>query len=254
MGIIRNLYFYPVTALSPQPLGSVTLEAGRGVPFDRVFALASAKSASKAAADEERWFYPWQRKHRLFRFWRSERHVKLQTSFDPATCRFTILKEGQLVHESDISESEGIAAAAAFFAKMYGLGSDSELTMLRSDADHFTENPVSLINLASVQDFEQRIGRAVNPLRFRANIYFDGWPAWSELDLVGSEVAAGEARLRIVGRTQRCAVTTIDPVSGVRDLFVPRLLMDHYGHADLGVYAEVIGAGKVRALDPLYTL
>jgi MOSC domain. len=35
------------------------------------------------------------------------------------------------------------------------------------------------------------VDATVNPLRFRGNVYVTGWPAWSELDLVGKEVSVG---------------------------------------------------------------
>ena len=110
-------------------------------------------------------------------------------------------------------------------------------------------NAVSLINLESVRDFAKRIGRPVDPMRFRANIYFDGWPPFSELDLVDKELAIGDARLKIVMRTRRCAATEVDPATSRRDIAVPRLLMNTYGHPDMGVYAEVLSEGVISPGD-----
>ena len=71
----------------------------------------------------------------------------------------------------------------------------------------------------------ERMGAAIDPLRFRANVYVDGWPAWSELDLVGQEIAVGgNARLKIVKRIVRCAATNVDPDTGIRDLAIPDAL------------------------------
>src|SRR5437762_2800107 len=47
---------------------------------------------------------------------------------------------------------------------------------------------VSLINLASIAALEGSIGAKVDPLRFRANVYFDGMPAWTELDWLEREI------------------------------------------------------------------
>ena len=43
---------------------------------------------------------------------------------------------------------------------------------------------VSIINLASVRAIENMVGHPVHPLRFRANLYVEGWPAWHEFDLL----------------------------------------------------------------------
>jgi hypothetical protein len=105
---------------------------------------------------------------------------------------------------------------------------------------------VSIINLASVAAVGTAIGRPVDPLRFRGNLYVAGWPAWHEFDLLETEITAGpSARLKIVKRIVRCAATEVDPQSGIRDLPIPRTLMDKFGHADCGVYAEVTAAGDI---------
>ena len=35
------------------------------------------------------------------------------------------------------------------------------------------------------------VGLPVHPLRFRANLYVGGWPAWHEFSLVGQELTIG---------------------------------------------------------------
>ena len=110
---------------------------------------------------------------------------------------------------------------------------------------------VSIINLTSVAAVEVAAGAAVHPLRFRGNVYVTGWPAWHEFDLLGRELAVGGARLKVVKRIQRCAATEVDPDTGIRDLPIPRTLMDNFGHADCGIYAEVIAGGDVVVGDAI---
>ena len=106
---------------------------------------------------------------------------------------------------------------------------------------------VSIINLASVSALETAIGARVNPLRFRGNVYVEGWPAWQEFDLLGHEIAIGKnARLKVVKRIVRCAATNVDPDTGARDLTIPETLLRNFGHADCGVYGEVIEAGEIK--------
>ena len=95
------------------------------------------------------------------------------------------------------------------------------------------------------------MGAPVDPLRFRANLYVRGWAAWSEFDLIGQDLVVGGARLRVVKRIVRCAATEVDPATGARDLPVPRALMDNFGHADCGVYADVVAGGVITAGDAI---
>ena len=93
---------------------------------------------------------------------------------------------------------------------------------------------------------EGAIGLPVNPLRFRANLYVAGWPAWREFDFLDQTVAIGKtARVKIIKRIQRCAATDVDPETGIRDLTIPRTLLDNFDHTDCGVYAEVIAPGEI---------
>jgi uncharacterized protein YcbX len=109
---------------------------------------------------------------------------------------------------------------------------------------------VSIINRASVQELEDRLGQPVDPLRFRGNLIVSGWPAWSEFDRVGQEiVTTSGVVLRGIKRIERCAATNVDPVTGARDMMVPRALMEFYGHADCGLYAEVVSGGTVARGD-----
>ena len=79
-----------------------------------------------------------------------------------------------------------------------------------------------------------------------------GWPAWHEFDLLGQEIAIGPAaRLKIVKRIVRCAATDVDPDTGIRDLAIPQTLMQSFGHADCGVYGEVVEAGEIAVGDEL---
>jgi uncharacterized protein YcbX len=113
---------------------------------------------------------------------------------------------------------------------------------------------VSIINLASLAAIEKLVGAPVHPTRFRGNIYVSGWPAWHEADLVGQEIKVGPSiRLKVTKRIPRCAATEVDPVTGARDLAIPRALRDTFGHVDCGIYAEIIEGGPIAPGDKVDT-
>jgi uncharacterized protein YcbX len=111
------------------------------------------------------------------------------------------------------------------------------------------QNCLSLVNLESVRELARQVGRDVDPLRFRANLFVEGLPAWREFDWIGQEIRVGEATLRIPSRIPRCAATGVDPATGVRDMNVVKTMRSAYGHYDMGVYAEVVRGGRVRVGD-----
>jgi len=62
-----------------------------------------------------------------------------------------------------------------------------------------------------------------------------------------------EARLKVVKRIVRCAAINVDPETAVRDLEIPAALMRRLGHADCGIYAEVIEGGTIGVDDAVAT-
>lgn len=255
MGIVRNLYHYPVKGLSPQPLESVEVCSGQGFPHDRIFGIARADSGFDPLNPRP------MSKSRFFMLMRDERLAGLETRYEPGTGLLTIRVQGRLAHESSLSTAEGTDSAVAFFATMFDLGPEARPLWAKSESHRFTDvsvdspqmmNAISLINQASVEDLATRICKPVDPMRFRANLYLDGWPPFEEFRLCGREIRAGGARLRILKRTSRCAATEVNPRTARRDLPIPRLLVQHYGHADMGVYAEVVSGGAIRIGDPIH--
>ncbi len=97
------------------------------------------------------------------------------------------------------------------------------------------------------------VERPVHPLRFRANLYVSGWPAWHEFDLFDQIITIGETRLKVVKRIVRCAAVNVDPESAARDLDIPHTLMRRLGHADCGIYAEVIAGSSIAVGDTMVT-
>ena len=253
-GVLNKLYHFPIKGLSAQPLAEVAMRAGEGFPYDRVFGFARHDSGF-----DPRDPHPLP-KDRFLVLLKEERLAGLQTAFDPDRRHLLIQIQGRPVLEADLARPEGIAAAASFIATMFDLPPDRRPVLAHAAPHRFTDvsvvsselmNAVSLINLSSVQDLERRIGAPVNPLRFRANIYFAGWPPFAELALLDEEIAIGGVRLKVTRRTRRCAATEVNPITARRDLPIPRLIMQTYGHTDMGVYAEVLNAGIIRPGDAI---
>jgi hypothetical protein len=110
---------------------------------------------------------------------------------------------------------------------------------------------VSILNLNSVRDLEHRWGQTLDPLRFRANIWVEGWEPWVENDWAGERLTIGETGLRGAKPIVRCAATEVDPVTGVRDLSVVRALFDTYGHRLCGLYVSIETGGRIAVGDPV---
>jgi MOSC domain-containing protein len=188
---------------------------------------------------------------------RNERLARLRTRYDDASHTLAIESDGREAARGDLRTPAGRAQVEAFFAKFCSDELRGPPKVLHAPGHSFSDvarKVVSIINLASVAALETAVGTPVHPLRFRGNVYVTGWPAWREFDLVGEEIAIGAgARLKIVKRIVRCAATNVDPDTGIRDLSIPETLLRTFGHADCGVYGEVVGGGEIAVGDDLRT-
>jgi GntR family transcriptional regulator/MocR family aminotransferase len=247
MPLIKSIFRYPVKGLSPQPLTDITLAAGQPFPFDRVFAMARPGAAVDAAAPK------WGKKGLFVMLMLDEALAQVQTQLDVDTLQLTITRDGVEVLSADLTTDAGRATVETFFGRLLPrLGEPPRL--VRASDGHFMDKPenvVSLINLATLRSLEQQWGRAIDPLRFRANFYIDGAEPWAEFDWIGSDLKLGEAWCRADRRNGRCGATNVNPATGLRDMEIPLALRRDFGHKDLGIYLIVNKAGKVAVGDTL---
>jgi uncharacterized protein YcbX len=225
-----------------------TLKAGDYFPGDRLFAVENGPSGFDPAAPQH------QSKIKFLMLMHNERLATLRTRYEDATSTLTIEQDGGSAVRADLATKEGRLAVEAFFRRFMPTELRGPPKLLQAEGHSFSNVPakvVSVINLASVAAIGTAIGAPVHPLRFRANLYVEGWPAWHEFDLLEREIAIGGARLKVTKRTLRCPATEVDPDTGVRDLAIPKTLMQTYGHADCGVYAQVIAGGEVAVGDAI---
>jgi uncharacterized protein YcbX len=249
---LRAIYRYPVKGLSPQPLERTRLTIGQTLPADRLYAIENGPSGFDPMAPA---YFP---KQRFLMLMRNERLAMLRTDYNEADHTLTIQWEGREAARGDLRSKDGRLAIEAFFRRFMPKELRGPPKVLHGEDHSFSDvarKVVSIINLASVAAVEDAAGAPVNPLRFRGNFYIAGWPAWREFDLFGAELTIGQtARLKVVKRIERCAATDVDPETGIRDLTVPRTLLENFHHTDCGVYAEVIAAGDICVCDSINTV
>ena len=114
------------------------------------------------------------------------------------------------------------------------------------------DNVISLINLATVRSLEQQWGVAIDPLRFRANIYIDGAKPWEEFDWVGSEIRIGGAVFS--RRSQERPLRRDQRQSGHRPSRsrYSASLRAAFGHKNLGIYLIVREGGQIAVGDSVF--
>jgi len=248
---IEKLTHYPVKGLTGQALDQVRLEVGQGFPGDRRFGFARPNSGFDPDDPQP---LP---KTRFYMLARDAQLALLRTAYDEDTGLLTMQGAAD-AEQFDISTDDGKLAASAFLKSYLGLADDETPQLFEASPHRFTDvsvvstemmNAVSIINLDSVVAFSKTIGKDIDAGRFRGNIQISGLEAFSELEMIDRELNVGDVRFKLVKRTKRCPATEVNLATGERDIKLPRVLLQHYDHMDMGVYAEVLQGGVIKPGD-----
>jgi len=245
---LASLYRYPVKGLTPEPLERTSLVAGETLPCDRAWAIQNGPGR----------FDPSQPRHlpkiNFLMLMRDERLATLRSNFEEATETLTILRDGKQVVRGKLTTPLGRQLIEQFVAAYMKAELRGPPKIVHAEGHSFSDvaaKCVHIVNLASVRELERTLGRPVDPLRFRANLYLDGLAPWAEFGWIDREIGLGNSTLGVFARTTRCEATNVDPARGVRDMALPAHLQRTWGHGDFGIYAKVIVGGEVAVGSPV---
>ena len=243
---IAALFRHPIKGFTPEKLQRAELAPQMPFPGDRLYALEDGPCGFDPAHPG---FIP---KQRFAVLAKTAEVAKARTRLDDATGRFHAEADRHQPFAGDLTNACDRAAFAAWAGEVLGEAAQGPLRLIDGEGNRFLDHPlghVSIINLASLHDLEQRLGRPLDPLRFRANLYVEGWPAWAENDWEGGALRLGEVEATVFKPIVRCAAPGVDPTTAIRDLDIPAELFRLYGHVHCGIYVQVTKGGMVKEGD-----
>lgn len=248
---VEFLYRYPVKGLTAEAIDAAEVETGGAIPWDRAFALAQGDAGFDPAAPR------WLQKTNFMCQARNARIAALFSVFDPRTGALTLrTPDGNTMVENALTEP-GRAAIGAFLTAYLGDEARAAPAFHHVPGHVFGDQRgkvVSLINLASLRDYEAKIGARRHRRRFRANVWFSGAPPWREREWIGQTLQVGGAVVRIIKPITRCPATQVNPETAERDVDPVQELRELYGHIELGVHAEVCAGGRFAVGDAIEVL
>ena len=227
-------------------LARVELAAGKTLPCDRLYAIENGPSGFDPAAPG---YFP---KTRFLMLMRNERLAALETSFDDNTHVLTVNLNGREAARGDLRTPEGRAAIEQFFAGFCADELRGPPKILHAAATAFPtwrkKSSPSSISLPSLRSRTPSARRSIHCASAAIFMCKAGRPGANSTCWERRSPPAAR-RLKVVKRIARCAATNVEPRTGIRDLQIPDTLMRAFGHADCGIYAEVVAAGAIRPGD-----
>ena len=244
---VAQIWRHPVKSLGAERIARTALLAGRTMPHDRAWALAHEKTRFDFDAPD------WRPCQSFLRGSIAPRFGAVCATVDEATGRVTFTHPDRAPLTIDPDQEAERVRFLDWVRPICPEGVPGPLALARAPGRGMTDTDypsVSVKSLASLRALSEHIATALDPRRFRGNIWLDGLAPWEEFDWIGNEIAVGGAKLRVVERVVRCNATKNNPATGIRDADTLGALESHYGHKDFGVYCEVIGGGTVSEGDP----
>ncbi|WP_377808355.1 MOSC domain-containing protein [Azospirillum sp. A29] len=240
---------YPVKGMSGQDLPAIELTAGQAIPLDRRYGLLHGP----AALDTET--QGWRLPSDFFTLDRTEKLAVLQSEFDEATQALIIRRGGRQVSRGRLDQPMGRNLLEQFFAAyLAGIvpGMPRLIEAQQGGFGNSEEPSVTLLNLASLRDLEERIAKQpVDPRRLRANLLMDGIDPWAERGWVGRTLTVGKATLEVVEALDCTPGNDVSPDTGVADLSLTNIMERGYGHNQMLLRARVTGGGRIAVGDPV---
>ena len=250
-GHLTQIWRHPVKAHGRERIDMVTLETGKAMPWDRVWAVAHERSCF----DVER--PGWNPPGDFSRGASSPRLQQIECMTDPAYRTITFFhpdRPNLTINPHDHGDGcefiqwvMPISLGAKLLPSRFVRAPDEAMT----DTGY---QSISLMNLASHRALEGRLGQKLSPLRWRGNFLVDGLAPWEEFDFVGKHLRLGEAEFEVVEPDGRCRMTDANPDTGKRDVDITRALRDEFGHQNFGIYMKVIKGGHVQEGDTIEVL
>ena len=250
--IVAGIWRYPVKSLGGQALDSAEFVPGRGLAFDRRWALAVADLSPMLRGDEK--WRPW---NFCLSLKRTEALAELRAAVVEEDAARPVLEiaaaAGGCARGRPDEEAERTALEKFLRREL----EDDRIILAESESSPLWDGrdaSVSLLNMASVAELSARmhLAEALTAERFRANVQLEGFAPWAEEGWTGTILKTdGGAVFRTTEMTQRCAATQVNPRTAVRDANVPSSLVSHYGHSDLGIYADATEKGRAAIGDAI---
>ena len=246
---IHQLWQYPVKGFGGNQMPLAKLQQGSYFPNDRQFAI-SIGDEKTATASDGTWF----RKAHFLQLMSHDLLAEYSCRYDDAANpKLELLHHGVTCLSIDPAEPADCQRFEDFFFTLLGsklCGKPRLMTMKHQAYSDQSTALISIANNASLDAFAEATNTKSDSRRFRINIIIDGDMPFAEEALIGTTLRCGDALLLVKEPVGRCAAINVDPATAKRspEDYV-RFMKAHFGHSNLGIFAEVINGGIIRLGD-----
>ena len=255
---ISSIHYCPVKSVSFQSIDSCEIKKNIGIVGDRIFAFTKDLDKNKAKLFEKS---PEERKgkwNKILTLKNSPVLNKYNFLFKDNNLKLTF--EDKEVLTIDINQSDEQTELANKIVELESslkqpivLIKNKEFPFFDTSVSNKVDftNSVSLLNVQSINDFQNKIDKEIEKSRFRGNIYVDGIKPWEERNWIGKIIKINNVLFKVKKNIPRCVAINLKPKTEDDSLNLLQSLKKTYNHFDMGIYLTPLNDGKIKISDIL---
>ena len=255
---ISSIHYCPVKSLSFQNIDKCKIDKNIGIEGDRIFAFSQNLDLEQSKLFEKN---PEERKGKWNKILTLKNTPVLNKyNFLYQENKLTLTnneKEIITINADDDDERNDLAK------KLIELESSlkKDIKLMKNEEHPFYDtsisnksafrNSISLLNINSIQDFENKIDKKIQTSIFRGNLYFDGIEAWKERSWIGKTLKINNITFKVEKNIPRCVAINLQPKSNDNSFNLLKVLKQTYNHFDMGIYLTPLEDGEINLLDKI---
>jgi len=106
-------------------------------------------------------------------------------------------------------------------------------------------NSVSLLNIQSINDFQNKIDKNIETSIFRGNICIDGIDPWKEREWIGQIIRINNVSFKVEKNIPRCVAINLKPQTEDNSFNLLQSLKKTYNHFEMGIYLTALNNGEI---------
>ena len=250
---ISSLHYCPVKSVSFQTIDSCEIKKNIGIVGDRNFAFSKDLDTNEAKLFEKS---PEKRKGK----WNKILTLKNSPVLNKYNFLFkddhlTLTFKDKEVLTININEISGrlelvnkIIELESSLKEPIVLMRNKEFPFFDTSVSNKVDfvNSVSLLNIQSINDFQNKIDKDIEISRFRGNIYVDGIKAWEERNWIGKIIKINDVSFKVEKNIPRCVAINLKPNTDDNSINLLQSLKKSYDHFEMGIYLVALDDGKIE--------
>ncbi|MBD1134255.1 MOSC domain-containing protein [Pelagibacterales bacterium SAG-MED48] len=249
---ISSINYCPVKSVSFQTIENCEIKKNIGIIGDRVFAFAKDLDLEQVKLFEKS---PEERKgkwNKVLTLKNSPVLNKYNFVLKDKKLTFT-LKDHEIltININELSEREALST------KIIELENSLKqpIVLMKNNKSPFFDtsisnkvdfvNSVSLLNIQSINDFQKKIEKEIEPSIFRGNICVDGIEPWKEREWIGKIIKINNVFFKVEKNIPRCVAINLKPQTDDNSFNLLQSLKKTYNHFEMGIYLTALDDGNI---------